>query len=178
MWPTRPLPARIEQDTALVRKPKPFVCLGGTSSWFDLDITGRLDGKRVDVRTSTCWTTQMALIAALGIGPFIESHLVSAASHPLGSAPVPVPWPGRRPPFIDAPSETPPWLLVAAGRMAQGLGDPVPSYVFIFLGTRDRIRLRGQFACYACSVPYGAKTPMGTVVTGTYDPATRRETDF
>jgi hypothetical protein len=46
----------------LVTSPKPFTCFGGTFSWWDISITGRLRGRRIHTHTSTCWTPQMAMI--------------------------------------------------------------------------------------------------------------------
>jgi hypothetical protein len=61
----------------LVTKPKPFVCRGGTTSWWDLTISGRLRGRAVRVHTSTCWTPQMATIRRLGIGwQSLHAHLL------------------------------------------------------------------------------------------------------
>jgi hypothetical protein len=60
-------------DTLL--RPEPFVCIGGTSSWWDIRITGRLAGAPVQVKTSTCWTPQMKLIRALGIAHALPRHV-------------------------------------------------------------------------------------------------------
>lgn len=62
----------------LVTRPKPFNCIGGTGSWWDVTITGRLRGREVRTHTLTCWTPQMAMIRRLGIGSWqsLRAHLV------------------------------------------------------------------------------------------------------
>jgi hypothetical protein len=64
--PARACGALRSHPSALL-SPKPFVCWGGTASWWDVRITGRFDGRRVVVSTSTCWTRQMELIDRLGL---------------------------------------------------------------------------------------------------------------
>ena len=59
----------------LVTAPRPFVCWGGTLSWWDLTLTGRLNGRRFRSHVSTCWTPQMALIGRLGIARQLQAHL-------------------------------------------------------------------------------------------------------
>jgi hypothetical protein len=60
-----------------VTKPKPWICAGSFTSWWDITITGRLHGHRVNTRTSTCWTTQMETIGRLGIGwKSLQAHLL------------------------------------------------------------------------------------------------------
>ena len=69
--------AAVAAHPQLVTRPKPFVCFGGTFSWWDVTITGRLRGRPVRTHTSTCWTPQMAMIARLGIGwPSLRAHLL------------------------------------------------------------------------------------------------------
>lgn len=74
-----PSPARacavLARQPQLVTSPKPFVCIGGTSSWWDVTISGRLDGTPVRRSFSTCWTPQMATIGRLGIGAVLRQHL-------------------------------------------------------------------------------------------------------
>ncbi len=61
----------------LVTNPKPFSCYGGTFSWWDITITGRLRGRRIHTHTSTCWTPQMAMIRRLGIGfQSLNAHML------------------------------------------------------------------------------------------------------
>jgi hypothetical protein len=67
--------AAIASTPGLITRPKPFVCFGGPSSWWDVTISGRLNGRLVHSKTSTCWTSQMRLINALGIERAINSHL-------------------------------------------------------------------------------------------------------
>lgn len=61
----------------LITEPKRFICAGGTFSWWDVTITGRLDKKPVRRFFSTCWTPQMATIASLHLGwPVLQKHLL------------------------------------------------------------------------------------------------------
>ena len=60
----------------LVTRPKPFICIGGTFSWWDITITGRLRGRAVRAHTESCWTPQMELIGKLGIAPTLYAHLL------------------------------------------------------------------------------------------------------
>jgi hypothetical protein len=70
--------AALASTPTLVTSPKPFVCFGGTTSWWDITIAGRINRRRLDHRVSTCWTRQMAMIDRLGLarGRSLESHLV------------------------------------------------------------------------------------------------------
>jgi hypothetical protein len=67
--------AALAAQPSLLTAPRPFVCLGGTFSWWTLTLSGRADGRRIRTRVDTCWTPQMALIGKLGIGGELESHL-------------------------------------------------------------------------------------------------------
>jgi hypothetical protein len=74
--PTRAC-AALAARPELVTDPEPFFCLGGTFSWWDITITGRLHGQRIHAHTSTCWTPQMAMIRRLGIGfQSLRAHLL------------------------------------------------------------------------------------------------------
>ena len=69
--------AAVAAHPQLVTNPKPFTCMGGTFSWWDVTITGRLHGRQIRTHTSTCWTPQMATIRRLGIGwPSLRAHLL------------------------------------------------------------------------------------------------------
>jgi hypothetical protein len=68
--------AAVAARPQLVSNPKPFVCRGGPTSWWDLTITGRLRGREIRTHTSTCWTPQMALIGRLGIAQQLQAHLL------------------------------------------------------------------------------------------------------
>jgi hypothetical protein len=69
--------AAVAADPQLVTNPKPFGCIGGLFSWWDVTITGRLHGRQVRTHTSTCWTPQMAMIGRLGMGwPSLHAHLL------------------------------------------------------------------------------------------------------
>jgi hypothetical protein len=43
------------------------MCIGGTFSWWDIEIRGHLGGAPISTDVSTCWTTQMELLKALGM---------------------------------------------------------------------------------------------------------------
>jgi len=58
--------AAIAAQPSLITAPKPFICNFGEDFW-DITISGRLNGKPVNTKTGTCWTTQMALIDKLGL---------------------------------------------------------------------------------------------------------------
>lgn len=62
-------------DPKLVTSPQPFTCLGGPSSWFDVTISGRLAGKPLHRRFSTCWTPQMATLGKLGFASSLRPHV-------------------------------------------------------------------------------------------------------
>ena len=69
--------AALAAQPELVTNPKPFTCYGGTFSWWDITITGRLHGRPIRTHTSTCWTPQMAMINRLGIGwQSLRAHLL------------------------------------------------------------------------------------------------------
>jgi hypothetical protein len=76
-----PSPARacaaLARAPRLVTNPRPFTCLGGTSSWWEVAISGRLNGKPIRRSFSTCWTPQMTTIGRLGLGwAVLRKHLV------------------------------------------------------------------------------------------------------
>ncbi len=64
------------RDPTLVTSPRPFTCRGGPWSWFDMTISGRLAGKRVDEKFSTCWTPQMATLRKLGLANSLGRHVL------------------------------------------------------------------------------------------------------
>lgn len=68
--------AALGHDPTLITSPQPFPCLGGPSSWFDMTISGRLAGKRVHRKFSTCWTSQMATLDKLGLAKSLERHVL------------------------------------------------------------------------------------------------------
>lgn len=67
--------AALSRSPELVTSPKPFTCLGGPSSWFDMTITGQLAGKEVRDTFSTCWTPQMATLDKLGLARTLDRHV-------------------------------------------------------------------------------------------------------
>ena len=56
--------------------PKPFTCAGGTVSWWDLTISGRIGGHHLTHRVSTCWTPQMATLKKLGLASSLGRHVL------------------------------------------------------------------------------------------------------
>jgi hypothetical protein len=68
--------AAIGAAPELVTDPKPFACRGGPASWWDITITGRLQGQPIRTHTASCWTPQMELIGRLGIGRSLQAHLL------------------------------------------------------------------------------------------------------
>ena len=67
--------AALGHDPTLVTSPKPFNCIGGTSSWFDMTISGRLAGEPVREKLATCWTPQMATLGKLGLAHYLMQHI-------------------------------------------------------------------------------------------------------
>ena len=67
----------LERKPELVTRPKPFVCAGGLSSWWDITVSGRLAGRPLRHRFSTCWTPQMETIGRFGLSwAVLKRHLV------------------------------------------------------------------------------------------------------
>lgn len=67
----------LETRPELVTKPKPFVCIGGTFSWWDVTVTGLLEGKSIRRSFSTCWTPQMETLGQFGLTwAVLKKHLV------------------------------------------------------------------------------------------------------
>jgi hypothetical protein len=67
--------AALARQPQLITRPKPFVCWG--SSWWDITVRGRLNGRPIQRSFSTCWTPQMATIKRLGIAHALVKHLVA-----------------------------------------------------------------------------------------------------
>ncbi len=68
--------AELERDPKLVTSPRPYTCIGGTTSWFNMTISGRLAGKPVQQKFSTCWTPQMATLDKLGLASSLGRHVL------------------------------------------------------------------------------------------------------
>jgi hypothetical protein len=69
--------ATLARRPQLVTTPKPFTCAGGTFSWWDVTISGRLRGRPLRRAFSTCWTPQMATLGRLGLSwQVLQKHLV------------------------------------------------------------------------------------------------------
>jgi hypothetical protein len=68
--------AALAAASGLVLSPQPFVCRGGPTSWWDITVSGRLDGNPFLSHTSSCWTPQMGLIGELGIAAALQEHLL------------------------------------------------------------------------------------------------------
>ncbi len=68
--------AVLGDEPQLITDPKPFTCAGGLSSWWDVTISGELDGKLVEKSFSTCWTPQMETLGRLELASALQAHLV------------------------------------------------------------------------------------------------------
>jgi hypothetical protein len=69
--------AAVRRRPELITEPKPYMCMGGTSSWWDVTISGRLDGRTIRRAFSTCWTPQMATLGRLGMSWWVlRKHLL------------------------------------------------------------------------------------------------------
>jgi hypothetical protein len=67
--------AALEKDPNALLHPTPVHNYGG-NDW-DIAISGRFQGRPVNVKTTTSWTTDMSLIRYLGIARQLEAHLAS-----------------------------------------------------------------------------------------------------
>ena len=141
--------AGLARDPAVLLHPKPFVCFGGTFSWWEIRITGRYNGKPVDVRTDTCWTPQMELIRVLGIGREIDRHIDPLSRPPYLGSGIPLSGLAEE---IDISRDTPGWVLRLARREARKLGDPKPTRLTVVAGGGSFvIVLEGDFVCERCA---------------------------
>jgi hypothetical protein len=69
--------AALAHSPQLISEPKPFVCGGGTFSWWDVTISGRLNDKPIRRTFSTCWTPQMATLGRFGMSwAVLQKHLL------------------------------------------------------------------------------------------------------
>jgi hypothetical protein len=69
--------AALKKEPQLVSNPKPFTCAGGPFSWWDVTITGRLNGTPIRRTFSTCWTPQMATLGQFGMSwDVLQKHLL------------------------------------------------------------------------------------------------------
>lgn len=69
--------AALAKQPQLVTDPTPFNCAGGSFSWWDITISGRLDGKPIRRTFSTCWTPQMATLGRFGMSwASLQKHLL------------------------------------------------------------------------------------------------------
>lgn len=69
--------AALAAQPQLVTNPKPFGCFGGITSWWDVTIAGRLNGKPIHRAFSTCWTPQMATLGRFGMNATVlQKHLL------------------------------------------------------------------------------------------------------
>jgi len=113
--------------------PSPFMC--GAQSW-KISISGRFEGRSVNVKTETCWTPQMKLIDLLGIANQLNAHIV--------------PFPVRRDLFAKVAEirpGTPAWFIPVARAEARLLHDPQPLRMQIGLGSDNLVELWGDFHC-------------------------------
>jgi hypothetical protein len=69
--------AILADEPELITDPKPFTCVGSEFSWWDVRISGDLNGEPVDQSFSTCWTPQMDTLGRLNLTwEVLEAHLV------------------------------------------------------------------------------------------------------
>lgn len=68
--------AALRGDPTLITAPHVFNCIGSTTSWFDMTISGRLAGKPVHRKFSTCWTPQSATLGKLGLASSLGRHVL------------------------------------------------------------------------------------------------------
>jgi hypothetical protein len=74
--PTRASEA-IAASPQLITNPKPFTCLGNPRIWWDVTITGRLNGQLIRRAVTTCWPPKMATLGQLGVSwNVLQAHLV------------------------------------------------------------------------------------------------------
>jgi hypothetical protein len=67
----------LKKEPRLVTNPKPFTCRGGTFSWWDITISGRLNGADIRRHFATCWTPQMATLGRFGLSwDVLQKHLL------------------------------------------------------------------------------------------------------
>jgi hypothetical protein len=67
----------IADQPRLITSPKPFTCMGGPFSWWEIRINGHLNGRPVNRTVSTCWTPQMEMLGRLGLSwDVLTKHLV------------------------------------------------------------------------------------------------------
>lgn len=66
----------LRSDPSLITAPKPFTCIGGPTSWFDVTISGRFAGKPVREKFPTCWTPQMPTLGKLGLFQALGRHII------------------------------------------------------------------------------------------------------
>ena len=138
----------LARDPAVLLHPKPFVCFGGTFSWWEIRITGRYEGKPVDVRTSTCWTRQMELIRVLGIGSGIDRRIDPLSRPAYFGSGIPLSGLAEE---IDISRDTPGWVLRMARREARNLRDPKPDRMTVVAGGGSFVVvLEGDFVCERC----------------------------
>jgi hypothetical protein len=155
--------AALKKNSQALLHPTPFQCL--MESW-NISISGRFEGRPVNVKTETCWTPQMELIDRLGIANQLVTHFVSFGVPRDQLAKV-----------VDIPANAPVWLIAMAESQAVSLQDVRPDRMRIRLGSVDVVELWGHFSCgKSCFVSFHG--PARKVLTGTYarikvDPAKR-----
>lgn len=67
----------LSSNPELITSPRPFTCAGGTFSWWDVTISGRLNGTPTHRSFSTCWTPQMETLGRFGLtDEALRAHLV------------------------------------------------------------------------------------------------------
>jgi len=126
--------AALKEYPGALLHPRPFLCF---MDYWKIAISGRFEGRRVKVKTDTCWTPQMELIDRLGIAKQLEAHFVSYG-----------PRRGLRAKMVNIPPKTPAWLSAFAQAQAVVLGDSRPERILIELRRgEDIINIWGHFRC-------------------------------
>lgn len=160
--------AKLEQNPDALLHPTPFIC--NANSW-DIAISGRFEGRTVNVKTNTCWTPQMKLIDRLGIANQLVTHLVSFGVPRDQLAKV-----------VEIPAKTPAWLIAMVESQAVSLQDARPDRMRIGLGSVDVVELWGHFICAKWCFPrfhgHARKELAGTYARIKVDPAKRAVVGF
>jgi len=76
------------------------------------------------------------------------------------------------------PPTTPGWIVDAATKTADGLGDPNASLVSLSLGRFPIVVMHGSFTCTTCHGPSGSAQPTGSYASLRFDALTHHVTDF
>lgn len=158
-------------------KKYPNVLLHPTPAWnyggndWDIVISGRFEGRSVNIKTATSWTADMPLIRQLGIANQLNAHTV--------------PFPVRRDLFAKATeirSGTPRWMISVARAEARLLHDARPDRMRIGAGSANLVELWGDFHCQNWRLAKNRQPPhqirRGTYARFTIDRETHKVTSL